>query len=198
MHYLTAAALLIVIAAIYRFAINTWYLTRIRSFRKEHHRYFEKLIKKEHDDSSWGFVKKVPEIKALIAKAGVEDQILSFMEPAGLGFAQQKRVSVLDNISANNSEIIHRVINTFYLAEGVFESRRRDAYNLFFWTETIIYLPSNILSYIGLPRISVWARVANVIGWVATVVGFITSLPDFAGVREVVSQYLAAITTIGK
>ncbi len=196
MHYLTAAALLVVIAAIYKFAINTLYIVRIRAFRKKHKQYFEKLNEEEVD--SWEFVKKVPDIKALIKKAGVEDQVLSFMEPAGLGFAQQKRISVLDNISANSREIQSRVMDAFYRAEGVFESRRRDAYNPFFWTETIIYLPSNILSYIGLPRISVWARVANVIGWVATVVGFITSLPDFAGFREIVSQYLAAILTIGK
>jgi hypothetical protein len=196
MHLLIAAILVLLVAVTYKYLINAVYASRIRTFRSEHNEYIKKLLAK--DKSAWEFVKKCPAIKEMMKKANIGDQKLSWMEPVGYGHIQQQQASILDNISTDNKEIQSRVYQAFHEAEGVFESRKNEALDPFYWTELIIYLPSRILSYLGIPKESIWGRFANILGWILEVVGFFTSLPDFTGFQQCVSRIFASLFGIEK
>ncbi|MFA4994929.1 MAG: hypothetical protein WC521_06465 [Bdellovibrionales bacterium] len=163
MHLLIAAILVLLVAAIYKYWINAVYASRIRAYRLEYEEHVVALIKNK---ATWDFVKKCPAIKELIKRANIDDQTLSRVEPVGYNYVQNQRFSVFDNISANDKEIRSHVIKAFYEAEGVFETRKREARDLYYWTEVIIYLPSKILSYLGFSN-ELLGRIANVIGWCA-------------------------------
>lgn len=188
MEFLLRSSIILLFAVVYRFAINSYRLKKMQTYLLEHRAFLLALSNKSPNTKE--YIKKVPEIKALIETANVGDEVLSWMEPAGLGFAQQKQVSILDNIAANNQEIQFRVLNAFHRAEGTFEKRRKEAYNLFFWTEAIIYLPSKILVYLGVPKNNLFGRIANVISWFLGALGFMLALPDFTDWQKAVSQFL--------
>ena len=190
MHYFLQAALLFMVAVAYKIAINSWCLRRLRALQVEHAEYVRALAKAP-GAQSWAFVKKGSELAALMKKAGVPDQTVTRLEPVGYGHVKSMVASMFDNFGANSVDIQSSVIMAFHRAEGVFETRRREAASPFYWSETLIYLPENILAYVGLPKSSIWAKAANALGWVIAVVGFLTSLPDFSDLQKSVSHHLA-------
>jgi len=190
MHYVAFAAIALVVAAIYKIASNIWYARKIRSYRAQQREYLQKYSKGIVD---WEYEKKVPEIKSLVEKSGVPDQHMSWMEAIGLGHAEHRTISILENISAPRKEIQERFLTILFRAEGVFESRAREGFSAFYWIETIIRLPARILQYIGVPEGSVWLKIANVIAWVVTIVGSLLALPDFVDWQAMVSEKLAEL-----
>lgn len=192
MQYVGYLAGMLVAAALYKWAINRWCARRMRTYLAEHAAFIKDALAEQ---GGWDFPKKIAEIKALVLKSGVSDQHLSWMEPIGLGHAKHQQMSVLDNMTYLNRDVQGKVIDIFHRAEGVFESRCREAFSPFYWTEAVIHLPSNVLRYLGVPDGSVWLRLANVIAWVITVPGFLLTLPDFADWQRSVSHFLVRLTT---
>ena len=184
--------LLFVIAIGYKIAVNNWYLRRTRTLAAEHNDYLAALARQD-GSQSWEFVKKTVEIKALFKRANIQDQVVSWMEPAGFGYVQQAGAAMYENISAANAEIQSKVVNAFHRAEGVYEQRQWEALSPFYWVELLLHLPSHALEYAGLVKGSVWGKLANMIAWVVGVVAFVTSLPDFVGLQKWVSHQLAAL-----
>lgn len=190
MEYAVTAGGILLVAAVYKALKNAWNVRKIRRYQREHWAYVKQYL---NGGAEWDFAKKVPEIKALVLKAGVADQYLSWMEPLGMMHAQHKKMSVLDNLAFMNEDVQKKAVLTLKLAEGIFESRLRESFSPFYWVETIIHIPSRTLHYLGVPDTSAWLRIANVIGWLATVGGLILSLPDFVNWQKKFSEMLSAI-----
>ena len=86
----------------------------------------------------------------------------------------------------------------FHMAVGIYKHRVRESYNLIYWINTIVFLPAKTLQYFGVSEGSWIGKAANVVAWLATVLGFIFSLPDFKTLQSDFSAWLAGLTGVLK
>jgi hypothetical protein len=188
MNFLAAVVALIIIAAVYKFVLNFVKIRRLRAYRASYDAYWKRT---EDHLENWDFVRQLPAIKGLLTDAGVEDRYLHRSQLIGHGHIERFQISVMNNMIKRDRDIPSSSMEMFYEAEGVFEARRRESYDFFYWVDVILHLPSRMMLYLGMPSGSIWSRAVNVVGWVIGVVGFITSLPDFVDFQRFVSTYLA-------
>jgi hypothetical protein len=182
--------LLLAVAVTYKFCVNAYYARRTRALRDDYVAYATALARGGGD---WEFVHKIPEIKELVKRANAAEPRVTRMEPVGYGHVQQQNISVIDNIPANDREIAQLVVQLLHDTEATFNFRKKQAYSLTYWIEILIYLPSTILQYLGVPASSMISKAANAIAWILGVVGFIIALPDFEHVRDTISRFLARL-----
>ena len=185
---LWAAFALMTASGLAMLLINTYRLVRIKALHKEYNEYFQGLAQ---DNASWDFVQRQSEVKDLLVKSGVGNPTLPRVEALGLGQVLNHNLNVIDNMVTNDQEIVQHMVHLFYMAEGTFSFRIRQSINPIFWLETIIFLPSLILGFVGVPSTSSLSKIANIAVWLLGAAGFVFSLPDFYDLRNVTSAFLA-------
>ncbi|MBK7378584.1 MAG: hypothetical protein IPJ03_06210 [Ignavibacteriales bacterium] len=92
------------------------------------------------------------EIKKIVLNTGIQDQTQTYMKPLGLGFAKEKGISALDNIAYLNSEIMESSREILTRAKGYYKIHMLKSFNPLFWIEFIVFLPKEILKYLGIPE----------------------------------------------
>lgn len=168
--------------------INAYRLVRTKSLHKEYKEYFDGLTQ---GTASMDFVRRQSEVKDLLAKSGVGNPILTRAEPLGLGQVHNYNMNVIDNMVMNDQEVVQHMVHLFYMAEGTFSFRIRQSINPIFWLETVIFLPSLMLGFVGVSSTSPLSKTANVVGWVMGTAAFVFSLPDFYVWRDAASVFFA-------
>jgi hypothetical protein len=181
------AFVLVIISALYRVVFNAWCLRRLLGLKEQHAHYLQAAMDKK---AGWDFTEKESEIRELFQRAGISDRTFTSIEPVGYGHVQPRHASMFDNTSTLNQEIQMHVINSFHVAIGVYKKRRRDALNPLLWVETLLNLPASAVTYLGVKKDSVWARLSNVIVWLCTVIGFLIELPAFSDLQAGISAKL--------
>ena len=186
--------LILVAVALYKAASNYYYLRRTRTMHKLHDEYVRELAMPEGEGNpSWTFVKKTSEITGLFKRAGIQDSVITRLEPLGYGKVMPQEMSVFKNLSNDDSEVQTNIRHFFHEAEGVYQKRISESINVFYWIETILFLPARLAQYAGAPVGSWITRTANVVGWLIGVAGFIFALPDFQDARVAFSTWLGGI-----
>jgi hypothetical protein len=113
------------------------------------------------------------EIKSVVGKSGVGDQTKSYMKPVGLGYVQQRNISALDNLLFLNSEIIELARDLINRAKGYYKIQALKSFNPLYWIELIIFLPKELLKYVGVTGeerySSTIIRIFQILYWVASV-----------------------------
>jgi hypothetical protein len=195
MDYFFAGICLLIIVASYKFASNRYYLRRIIYLREQYKNYLKSLSDKEQN--SWHFLTKLDEMKKLFMHIGFKNFTKTRMEPIGCGKATPLHADWLDNLACNNEEFVRITLQRFYEAEGFFQTRMRESYNPFYWVETILKLPSRSLIFFGvspdskvLPLIDLLSIFLAIISLFIAIFAFILNLPDFTGLRDVISKWI--------
>lgn len=168
--------------------INAYRLVRIKSLHGEYKEYFQQLAQ---GNGSWDFVRRQPEVKDLLAKSGVGNPMLPRADLLGLGQVLNHNLNVIDNMVTNDQEIVQHMLHLFHMAEGAFSFRIRQSINPIFWLETVIFLPSLVLGFVGVPPTSSLSKIATVAVWLLGAAGFVFTLPDFYDLRDSTSAFLA-------
>ena len=168
--------------------INTYRLFRIRLLNKEYQEYFSAL---SQGNATLDFVRRQPEIKDLLTKADLGKPKIPRTEALGLGQIINHELDVINNMTMNDQQVVQLMMRLFFEAEGTFSYRIRQSINPIFWLETVIFLPSVLLGFVGVSPTSWFSKMANFVMWIFAAVGFVFSLPDFYDLRDAVSTYLA-------
>jgi hypothetical protein len=112
------------------------------------------------------------EIRKVVINTGVGDQITSYMEPVGLGHAQQQSISALDNLAFLNIEIMKTGREIVNRAKGQYRIQAMKSFNPIFWIEFILFLPKEILKYLGVDNTakvgSLITKIFQIIYWIAS------------------------------
>ena len=90
------------------------------------------------------------EIKKIIMESGLEDQIISWKESMGLGFANTKKMSTIDNLTISNPKILGSGQMALSRAKGYYKHQAIKSFNPIFWVELVVFLPKEIVSFTGL------------------------------------------------
>jgi hypothetical protein len=156
----------ICLIAIYKFLINLINWKKTENYLKEYEAYVE--------NQSWEFHQNVKQITKLFKDAGLEDCKVPFVKPAGYGQIYTGSLSVMENLTnTKNRDILGNVKGLFYQTMGVYKNRTWQAFNPIYWVTVIIFLPQEILKYIGLDPEKAVIKTVQVCYWLlAVVVGF--------------------------
>ena len=149
--------LLILIVPLIRAIIYLDHYRFLSRVVKKHELYVQGILKNPPDDKK-DISKKAAvwiqhnqiEIKKRILKTGLNDPLLSQMKSLGLGYAQQQRLSPLDNLLYNNIEILGLARNAMELARGYYKGQIIRSLNPIFWIELIVFLPKEFISLSGI------------------------------------------------
>ena len=117
-------------------------------------------------DPKWGFIELSHQVVTLFKNAGVEDTTVPNVQFIGFGNFQASNPSVFSNISVIRKDIVSYVIGMFHQAIGIYRTRVLETFNPLYWIESIIFLPKQILNYMGVSSESIMIKVAQIIYWI--------------------------------
>lgn len=86
----------------------------------------------------------------LFKKAGVKDSQTPISQPVGYGQVANFNASVFQNFPMAQKVIAGPALEMFKNAIGIYKTRMFEAINPLYWIDLIIFLPKNLLAYIGL------------------------------------------------
>lgn len=152
--YLIIGAVALVV---YNVIINTWRLRRVAKIRDM----FDDWIEKK----SYHYIEYSEEALELFEKAGLKDGNVSVTQLVGYNRVSYSQVSVFQNATVMEPNIIAAMSQFFLQSIGVFRRRRRDSLNPICWIETFIFMPRYITSYLGLKKSTI-TKILQILWWI--------------------------------
>lgn len=125
-------------------------------------KYLEWLLKGQ----TWQLVEHKSQVIKLFEDAGVEDSVCGVAEPLGYGRILTGGVSVFANFPSGREDFASITMRMFHQAIGVYRSRMLQTFNPLYWLESVINLPKQVLSYLGVPPESTVIKIAQLIYWI--------------------------------
>lgn len=160
--------ILLLVIWIYRLVSNIYYFYKTTIYQEEY--------SKELQTGKSNILRDQQEIKRILEKAGIEDAMISVAEPIGYGLVQTRSSSAYNNMCYRHADVISAMTSAFEKALGVYRKRIIDNFNPIFWIETLIYLPKNIIKYIGLNETSIFTKTFQILYWL--IIAFYTIYSD--------------------
>lgn len=155
----------IIFIILMKITINGFRLIRLKQLENSYKKFTETPILSFHE--------KKYEIVELFKKAGLSDRYFTQMVPIGLGHGTARNITLFDNIGTPDPDIVLLLITYFKEAAGIFKKRIFDSLNPIYWIEFLIFLPQNIIYYLGLNKdsknIQIFTKVLNIIWWIISV-----------------------------
>ena len=111
--------------------------------------------------------------------AGIKDTFIPVSQKMGHGYIGSFKASLFDNYPTNRSNFASHYFSMFDEAKGVFKYRIYECFNPFYWIDLIIFLPRNILNYIGVSPEVRSTKILNII---------LTSIYWFLGILVAILQ----------
>lgn len=127
--------------------LRAWYFHNKLTQTKKYHKIYQDYISEQPE--GFNFSRHKPAIIELFKKANLKDFVVSKMEPAGYGMMKTFNIKGFDNIHYGDYEVTQNVLLKFQEAIGVFEQKRKESFSPFFWIESIVFLPKNMINYIS-------------------------------------------------
>ena len=103
------------------------------------------------------------EIKKLLKNANISDSYIPMSQHLGLGQISNGNASVYLNFPSRIIPIASSLSNKFDEAIGTYRNRVFESFNPIYWIETLIFLPKNLLQYIGLDSEKVAFKLCNIL-----------------------------------
>lgn len=125
----------------YKALSNLINLARIKFYQREFLNY---LADNPNEISQY----KLQTIK-LFKNAGIQDVSTPIAQPMGYGTVANVPASVFTNFPSKMSVIAQPAFEMFENAVGVYRSRIIESFNPLYWIELVVFLPKNILTYVG-------------------------------------------------
>lgn len=106
------------------------------------------------------------DIENHLKQANVKDTAIPILEPLGLGQIATATTTAFDNIFAYDKRPFSYINHAFLEARGVYRSRMIDSFKISYWIKLIVFLPKNIISYLGLNADTIFTKIFQIIFWV--------------------------------
>jgi hypothetical protein len=158
--------------ALFKFVNNFAKYHRCKWYLKQYGEYIKQ--------PSWKFDQHQPQIVKLFQDAGIEDVLVSRVAVVGMTI-QTSQASAFQNLAVREQDVPSVVSTLFHRTIGVYRNRLFETVNPLYWIETIIYLPREMLKYLGVSSENVGAKLLQVVYWIGggiTGVAFVWYRPD--------------------
>ncbi len=105
------------------------------------------------------------EIKTHLVKAGIKDSMTPISIPTGHNMIANTSISMMNNIFTNTEVNINYFQFAFLEARGVYRSRMLESFKPSYWASLVIFLPKNIIQYLGLDANTIFTKIFQLIYW---------------------------------
>lgn len=140
----------------YKLIRNISRLIRINTL----YRYYYSLCSPNTNPKVW---ETKQETIDLFKIAKIKDTSIPVSQKTGYGYISTFNASLFDNYPNNRSNFASHYFSMFDEAKGVFKHRIFECFNPFYWIDLIIFLPKNILNYIGVSPEVRSTKILNII-----------------------------------
>lgn len=137
---------------------NTYYFLLAKHFLKKYEEYIT-------DQKSWYITENRQRIVHVLKIANIEDNSFPNVQPVGYGYVRTGNLSMFDNVPSLRKDVVECVFTGLKEAKAVFWNRMLEAFNPVYWAEFIIYLPKNILIYLGISGGSIIVKLFQICWW---------------------------------
>lgn len=134
------------------------------------------------------FLQHIPQAKLLITGAGLADYQLPTSQSIGHGAYVAFNTTLIDNLGSTHKPTLYTINRLLEDTQNVYYYRMFESLSPRYWIETILFLPKNILSYLGYPTKESTTKLLQVIYWFAA--------PVFAFFRTELYQCIIALAEI--
>ncbi|MCI7040588.1 MAG: hypothetical protein MR992_00375 [Lachnospiraceae bacterium] len=152
------------VIVIYKAVSNVIKLLRAKYYESEFKKYLSD--KPNHIEQY-----KLQTIK-LFKDAGITDTCTPISQPIGYNQLANMQASVFVNFPSKMAVIAVPALDMFQNAIGIYRSRMFESFSPIYWIELVIFLPKNLLTYIGLDAEKTAFKLCNVllttIWWLAS------------------------------
>lgn len=118
-----------------------------------------------NNECNISLVEKQPIIKKLVEDAGYGKGLVHHTATLGHGYIAPYKVNPMDAFPNRYQHIAMGIFSNISSAIGVYKQRAFESFSPIFWIEFLIYLPKNILNYLGIERLPV-IKVFNLLWWI--------------------------------
>lgn len=105
----------------------------------------------------------------LVKQAGIYDVLIPTTRAIGYGQVVNANINPMQQFPNRMSDIAGQIVRQLESAKGVYKQRMKYSYNPILWIEFIMFLPSKVITYLGV-KSSVVKRVFNIIWWFIVIV----------------------------
>lgn len=114
-------------------------------------------------DKCDNFTQYKGEILALFKNADLTDSKVPVTQPSGYGQIASFSASTYLNFPSKAAVFAAEIANKFDQAVGVYHQRCLESLNPLYWIEAILFLPKNLLQYVGLDSEKVAFKLCNIL-----------------------------------
>lgn len=107
------------------------------------------------------------EVIELFLSAGIKDAFIPVAERRG-SVITTYTASLFNAYPTNRVDFFSHYITMFDETIGTFKHRIFETFNPFFWINFVLFLPKNIIDYLGLNTNTVFVKILNLIFWICT------------------------------
>lgn len=105
-----------------------------------------------------------------IKYAGIKDKTIPISQPLGLGQIATGNVSIFQNLLNQREDFAFHAMDCLLEAKGNYWSNFLNSVNPFYWLRIFLYIPRNILTYLGVNSESILIKIFQLIYWLVGVI----------------------------
>ena len=166
----------IIMGRAFYYQLKIFYLKRVEKLYYSYIKSYNGETKTINPDLRKKLLGEKSELKKLFDNAGIPDRGESFMDPAGYGFVQTKKVKYFDNIHVPNTDIASYFHDSFMESTGYFKKRRNESFSVFYWILLILNLPKHIFQHYGKEPKGTFYTLIDVVYKIAFIFGIIYAI----------------------
>lgn len=131
-------------------------------------RYYEKKYRAYLSAACDDFAQCTASVTHLFEQADLDNPAIPFAENISPGFVAHGKAQLFSNMDRLDDKVVSMMLDCFQKAEGTFIHSIKESLSVFFWIDKLVYLPRNILKYLGTSGESIVTKAFQLIYWILT------------------------------
>lgn len=169
---LTKTAILVLLLLVLRALYYANYLIKSKNNLKV----LEKYLNDQTSESRDKLVKVKYEIKHIIEIAGLSSHTIPYTEAVGYGHVATGHAKPSENLLSLREDIAKANFELLEESVSIFRSKLINTFNPMFWVESLVYLPTKVLSFLGVANNKTLVKIFQLLWWLLAFVSALVSI----------------------
>lgn len=113
------------------------------------------------------FEEYIPQIRKMFIDIGAGNTAIPVVQPLGYHQVANTTVEIIKNLDSRRSDIVGTILSLFDEAVGTYRMRMLESISPSYWIETLLFLPSRALKYLGCEPDKLIIKLFQLIYWIA-------------------------------
>ncbi len=114
------------------------------------------------------FEEYIPQTRKMFIDIGAGNTSIPVAQPLGYHQVATTNAEIIINLDSRRSDIVTTIMGLFDEAVGTYRMRMVESISPSYWIETLLFLPSRALTYLGCKPEALIAKLLQLLYWIAT------------------------------